>query len=71
MVERKISHKDVEDTITNGINLVEADHIRAIHEVEKDRFITVIYLDQRQNRVILTVYESNLTDIQIYRRMKK
>lgn len=71
MVERGISHKEVEDAITNGVKFIEANHIRAIHEVKKDRFVTVIYLEQRKHWVVLTAYESGLSDVRYYRRARK
>ncbi len=72
MVERNILHKDVVKTIKDGVKVPENGRkIRSICEVEDGRYITCIYLNQRKNNVVLTTYESGLTDISLYKRLKK
>lgn len=71
MVERNILHMEVVKTIKNGVKIDEYDRKRAIFEVEDGRYITCIYKEQRKAYVVITVYESGLTDVNIYKRMKK
>jgi len=71
MVERGIAHREVVQTIERGIKIDEVERKRAIQEVKKGRFITVLFQEQRKHFVVLTAFESGLTDIRIYRRMKK
>ena len=71
MIERGITHKEVEKTIKEGIKIDEYERIRAICEVETGRFITVGYNEQRKYYVVRTAFTSGKTDIELYRRLKR
>jgi len=72
MVERNILHKEVVKTINEGIKIPENEReIRAVCEVEDGRFITCKYKDQRKANVVFTAFESGMTDISLFKRMKK
>jgi len=71
MVERGITHREVVQAIERGVKIDEIERKRAIQEVKKGRFITVLFKEQRKYFVVLTAFESDLTDIRIYRRMRK
>jgi len=71
MVERNIKHDEVVKTIERGVKIVENDRTRAILEVDEGRFITVLYTPTRKAFVIHTAFESNRTDVRLYRRVRK
>lgn len=71
MIERNITHDEVQKTIEEGVKIDEIERIRAICEVEQGRFLTVGYTETRKYYVVKTAFESGVTDIELYRRLKR
>lgn len=71
MIERNITHNEVKKTIERGVKIDEHERIRAICEVKQGRFITVWYSEKRKYYVIISAFESGMTDIELYRRLKR
>lgn len=71
MIERRITNDEVVKTIEQGVKINELERTRAIYKTEKEKFITVLYVEQRKCYVIQTAFESGKTDIDLYRRLKR